>query len=92
MEPDYSPIEKLEDVRTFIFTYIILGPLLSALFAEQIDNRFVVALIFVIAVGAALTWTRNRMAELERSIRDQEERIVDLCREPESERDTQSLA
>jgi len=90
MEPDYSPIEKLEDVRTFVFTYMVIGPLLSALFAEHIDNRFVVALIFVIAVGFALTWTRNRMAELERSIRDQQERIVDLCRELDSEKDMET--
>lgn len=90
MEPDYSSIEKLEDVRTFVFTYIIIGPLLSALFSEHIDNRFVVALIFVIAVGAALTWTRNRMAELERSIRDREAMIMELCSEPESERDIET--
>jgi hypothetical protein len=90
MEPDYSPIEKLEDVRTFVFTYIVIGPLLSALFAEHIDNRLAVALIFVIAVGAALTWTRNRMAELESSIRDREERIAALCREHQSESDVEA--
>lgn len=90
MEPDYSPIEKLDEVRTFVFTYMVIGPLLSALFAEHIDNRFVVALIFVIAVGFALTWTRNRMAELENSIRDREERNVDLCRELERERDIET--
>jgi len=78
-----SPIDRLEEIKTFVFTYILIGPLLSALFAEEIDSRFVVAVIFVVGIGAALTWTRNRMAELEESIRDQERRLLELIRERE---------
>ena len=82
---DSSPFQQLEELRTFVFAYMILGPLLSALFAEHIDNRFVVAVIFVILVGAAVGWTRKRMLELEASIRDREERIMLLCRELETD-------
>lgn len=92
MVTDRTPFQQLEELRTFVFAYMILGPLLSALFAQHIDNRFIVAAIFVTSVATAVGWTRNRMAELETSIRDREEKILLLCRElegePDSERDT----
>ncbi len=47
-------------------------PLLSALFADKIDNIFVVCLFFVAIVGTAFAYLRNRLGQLEESLKDLE--------------------
>ncbi|MFH1116283.1 MAG: hypothetical protein V1792_20415 [Pseudomonadota bacterium] len=73
-----SPTEQIENLRTFLYTYIVLGPLLSALFAEHIDNRFFACMLFIALVLGALSWVRNRLVRLEESLREQERRPAEL--------------
>jgi Na+/H+ antiporter NhaD/arsenite permease-like protein len=75
---DSSPIQQIENLKTFLFTYIVLAPLLSALFAEHIDNWFFACVLFVGLVIGALMWVRIRLAELEESLRDQERKLEEL--------------
>ncbi len=73
-----SPTEQIENLRTFLYTYIVLGPLLSALFAEHIDNRFFACTLFVALVMGALSWVRKRLVQLEDSLREQERKLGEL--------------
>jgi hypothetical protein len=74
------PSEQLDQLKTIIFTYILIVPLLSALFADKIDNIFIVCLLFVGLVGTAFIHLRNRMRELEQSLKEQERRLMELER------------
>ena len=76
--PDNSPTQVLDELKPFLFTYIVLGPLLSALFAEQIDNWLVCCALFVALVGLSFAWVRKRLVVLEEAIREQESRLVEL--------------
>jgi len=69
------PSQQLDELRTFIFTYVFLAPLLSALFADKIDNIFVVCVLFVGIVGPASLYLHRRMSELEETLKDQERRL-----------------
>jgi hypothetical protein len=72
------PSQQLDELKAVIFTYVILAPLLSALFAEKIDNLFVVCLLFVGLVGTAFVYLKNRLGQLEESLKDQERRLMEL--------------
>jgi len=75
---DSSPLQQLENLKTFLFTYIVLGPLLAALFSEHIDNWFLACVLFVALVTGALSWVRSHLAMLEESLREQERRLDEL--------------
>ncbi|MHB8203167.1 MAG: hypothetical protein ACYDHG_05610, partial [Desulfomonilaceae bacterium] len=65
------PSQQLDELKSVIFTYVVIAPLLSALFADKIDNIFVVCLLFVGLVGTAFVYLRNRLSQLEESIKNQ---------------------
>ncbi len=72
------PSQQLDELKTIIFTYVVLAPLLSALFADKIDNMFVVCLLFVGVVGMAFIHLKNRFEQLEESLKEQERRLMEL--------------
>jgi hypothetical protein len=72
------PSRQLDELKTMLFPYIVLGPLLAALFANQIDNIFVACLLFVGMVGSAFFGFRKRYEMIEKSVRDQEAKLVEL--------------
>ncbi len=72
------PSRQLDELKTMLFPYIVLGPLLSALFANQIDNVFVACLLFVGMVGSAFFGFRKRYEMIEKSVREQEEKLLEL--------------
>jgi len=74
------PSEQLDQLKTIVFTYILIVPLLSALFADKIDNIFMVCLLFVGLVGTAFIHLRDRMTKLEQSLKEQEQRLTELDR------------
>lgn len=72
------PSQQLDELKATIFTYVVLAPLLSALFAEKIDNMFVVCMLFVGLVGTAFIYLRKRLGQLEESLKQQERRLMEL--------------
>jgi uncharacterized membrane protein YciS (DUF1049 family) len=72
------PSRQLDEIKTFIFTYVALAPLLAALFANKIDSMFVACLLFVGLVGTAFIHLKNRLEQLEKSVKDQERRLMEL--------------
>ena len=72
------PSRQLDELKTFIFAYVVLAPLLSALFADKIDNIFVVCILFVGLVGTAFIHLKNRLGRLEESLKEQECRLMEL--------------
>ncbi len=74
MHPD-PPSHLLDDIKGRLYAYILLGPLLSALFAEKIDNQLVSCLAFLGLVGSAFWWFRNRLDVLDREVRQLEEEL-----------------
>ncbi len=72
------PSQQLDELKTVIFTYIVMAPLLSALFADKIDNIFVACLLFVGLVGMSFVYLRNRLGRLEESLKEQERRLMEL--------------
>ena len=79
LSPNNPPSQQLDELKTTIFTYVILAPLLSALFADKIDNMFVVCLLFVGLVGTAFIHLKNRFEQLEKSLKEQERRLVEVA-------------
>lgn len=75
---DELPSRQFDELKSVIFTYVLIAPLLSALFANDIDNIFVVCLLFVGLVGTAFVYLRNRLSQLEELIKDQERRLLEL--------------
>jgi hypothetical protein len=73
-----QPSRQLDELKTMLFPYIVLGPLLSALFANQIDNIFVACLLFIGMVGSAFFGFRKRYEMIEKSVGEQEEKLVGL--------------
>jgi hypothetical protein len=69
---------QLDELKGVIFTYVMMAPLLSALFADKIDNIFVVCVLFVGLVGTAFIYFRNRLRQLEESLKEQERRLMEL--------------
>jgi len=67
-----SPGRLLEDLKAFLYPYIVIGPLISALFANQIDNLLAACLLFVGFVGTAFYWFSKRIQAIEMSIKDLE--------------------
>jgi hypothetical protein len=72
------PSQQIDELKTILFTYIVMGPLLSALFADKIDNIFVACLLFVGLVGTAFAYFRNRIGILEESLKEQERRLMEM--------------
>ncbi len=72
------PSQQVDELKTFIFTYVLIAPLLSALFADKIDNLFVACLLFVGVVGTSFVYLRNRLLKLEESLKEQERRLMEL--------------
>jgi hypothetical protein len=72
------PSQQLDELKTVIFMYVVIAPLLSALFADKIDNFFVTCLLFVGLVGTAFTHLRNRLRKLEETLKEQERRLREL--------------
>ncbi len=72
------PSQQLDELKATIFTYVVLAPLLSALFAEKIDNMFVVCMLFVGLVGTAFVYLKNRLEKLEASLKEQERKLMEL--------------
>ena len=68
----------MDELKGLLFPYVIIGPLLSAFFAQQIDNIFVVCLLFVLLVGSAFFSFKKRVDLLEKSILEQERRLAEL--------------
>jgi hypothetical protein len=73
-----APSRLLEDLKTFLYPYIVIGPLISALFANSIDNLFAACLAFVAFVGTAFYWFNKRVQLLEDAVRDMEKRLHEL--------------
>jgi hypothetical protein len=73
------PSQQLDELKTFIFAYVVLAPLLSALFADKINDMFVVCLLFVGLVGTAVIHLKNRLDLLEKSLKEQERRLMELA-------------
>ena len=82
------PSRQLDELKTFLFSYIVLGPLLAALFADKIDNIFLACVLFVGITGSAFLWFKKRLQALEVSIKDLERRIeeTELSAKSEVER------
>ena len=72
------PSQQLDELKTVIFTYVVMAPLLSALFADKIDNVFVACLLFVGLIGTVFVHLRNRLGKLEESLQEQERRLMEL--------------
>jgi len=72
------PSQQLEELKTLIFTYVVLAPLLSALFADKIDNLFVACLLFVGLVGTAFLYLKDRVEKLGESLKEQERELNEL--------------
>jgi len=75
---DAPPSTQLDELKTFLFPYVIIGPLLSAFFAQQIDSVFFVCLLFVLLIGTAFYWFKKRLDLLEKTILEQERRLEEL--------------
>jgi hypothetical protein len=75
---DTPPSTQLDELKTLLFPYVIIGPLLSAFFAQQIDNIFIVCALFVGIVGSAFFWFRKRIDLLEKALLEQERRLVEF--------------
>lgn len=75
---DELPSQQLDELKTMIFTYVFLAPLLSALFADKIDNIFVACLLFVGLVGTSFFYLRTQLIKLEASLKEQERRLMEL--------------
>ncbi|AFM26177.1 hypothetical protein [Desulfomonile tiedjei] len=72
------PSQQIDEFKTLLFTYIVMGPLLSALFADKIDNIFVACLLFVGLVGTAFGYFKNRIEKLEESLKEQERKLMEM--------------
>jgi hypothetical protein len=70
-----SPSRHLDELKTVLFPYIVIAPLISALFADKIDNIFVACLLFVGFVGAFFGHLKNRIERLEKSVKEMEQRL-----------------
>ena len=82
---DNTPNRQLDELKTFLFAYMVMAPLLSALFAEHIDNRIVACALFVGLVGGSFFWVRQRVVRLEESLREQERRLAEFSAEQDTE-------
>jgi hypothetical protein len=81
------PGRQLDELKTLLFPYIVIGPLLAALFANQIDNIFVACLLFVGMVGSAFFGFKKRYDKIERTVREQEAKLVELTETVNREED-----
>ncbi|MEW6351418.1 MAG: hypothetical protein AB1646_20385 [Thermodesulfobacteriota bacterium] len=77
MPPD-PPSRLLYEIKGPLYTYVLLGPLVAALFAQKIDNELVSCLAFVAFVGIAFHSLRRRLNSLEQSVREIEEELQRL--------------
>lgn len=75
------PSRQLDELKTLIFTYLLVAPLLSAWFALRIDSELVACLLFVGLIAAVSLHLRNRLGRLEEALIEQERRLEELERE-----------
>lgn len=91
---DDSPSRQIDEMKAPLFSYVTLGPLIAALFAEKIDNDIAVCILFVCLIGGMVFWLKKRLAILETACIKQEQRLAELTVSPkeegESEPDTDS--
>jgi hypothetical protein len=78
------PSRQIDELKSGLFIYVILAPLISALFAERIDSVFIACALFVGVVGTFFSWLRTRLDILEKSVREQEERLTELTENRET--------
>jgi hypothetical protein len=78
--PNEQASQQIDELKTLLYSYVTLGPLVSALFANRIDNTFVACCLFVAFVGTGFVWIKKRIETLEQSVREQEERLEKLSR------------
>jgi hypothetical protein len=72
------PSQQLDELKPFVFMYFLMAPLVSALFADKIDNTFIACLLFVVLVGASVVHLKNKLEVLEESLKEQEGRLAEL--------------
>jgi hypothetical protein len=72
------PSQQLDELKPFVFMYVLMAPLVAALFADKIDNTFVACLLFVALVGTSVVHLKNKLEILEESLREQERRLAEL--------------
>jgi hypothetical protein len=72
------PSLQLDELKTVLFPYIVMAPLLSALFADKIDSVFVACLLLVGFVGTCFAHFKNRFEKLEESLKELEQRLSEL--------------
>jgi hypothetical protein len=72
------PSQQLDELKSVIFPYVVIAPLLSALFADKIDNIFVACLLFVGLVGTGFIYLRKQLGKLEESLKEQERRLMEF--------------
>jgi hypothetical protein len=82
--PNELPSRQIDELKTLLYSYVTLGPLVSALFANRIDNMFVACFLFVCFVGTAFFRIKKRIETLEQSVLEQEERLEKLSQFLES--------
>lgn len=70
-----SPGRLLEDLKAFLYPYIVMGPLISALFANSIDNVLAACLLFVGVVGTAFFWFNRRIQQIEAAVKELEDEL-----------------
>jgi len=78
---DEPPSRQIDDLKPGLFLYITLAPLISALFAESINNKFVACLLFVGIIGVAFHSFKTRLDTLETAVREQEEKLAQVQEE-----------
>jgi hypothetical protein len=74
---DNLPSSQLDELKTFLFTYIVLGPLVAALFADKIDNIFVACVLLVVLTASAFFWFKKRLEVLETSVKELEQQVAE---------------
>lgn len=82
---DQLPSKQIDELRAPLFTYVVLGPLIAALFAEKIDNEVMVCLLFVGLIGGTAFWLRRRLDELANSCAQQQKQLEELKASPHLE-------
>ena len=74
----WPPSRQLDELKTLIYTYLLIAPLLSAWFALKIDSELVAFLMFVGLIAAVFVHLRNRFGRLEESLTAHERRLEEL--------------
>ena len=76
MRPKYTSF-MLERIKGYLYVYIVLVPLLTALFARQIDSDSVSFVASLVLVGGAFWWFRRELERLGLQVQRLEEELDD---------------